>query len=109
MVRLRRAFDGSRKSHSGHRQAASAQSGIDAVPEVRGDDHFGSILSSLSARGTCLVIGEPIPAPTGEDGKRPPRRAIRETTALLRERIQALFDDAQARVGKPNPPRPTSA
>lgn len=47
-----------------------------------------------------LVIGDPIPAPVGEDGKRPSRRQVRETTALLQTRIQALFDDAQRRVGR---------
>lgn len=49
-----------------------------------------------------LVIGAPIPAPTGEDGKRPSRRAVAETTRLLEERLQVLFDDAQARTGHPN-------
>ncbi|MCO8128227.1 1-acyl-sn-glycerol-3-phosphate acyltransferase [Acidimicrobiia bacterium EGI L10123] len=47
-----------------------------------------------------LVIGDPIPAPAGEDGKRPSRRQVRETTELLQTRIQALFDDAQRRVGR---------
>lgn len=46
-----------------------------------------------------LVIGEPIPAPTGVDGKRPPRSAISETTETLRGSIQALYDEAQARLG----------
>lgn len=47
-----------------------------------------------------LVIGEPIPAPVGEDGKRASRRQVRETTEELRGRIQVLFDDAQRRVGR---------
>lgn len=49
-----------------------------------------------------VVIGEPIPAPTGEDGKRPTRRAVSTTTDVLRERLQVLFDDAQRRAGRPN-------
>ena len=47
-----------------------------------------------------MVIGDPIPAPVGEDGKRPSRRQVRETTELLQTRIQVLFDDAQGRVGR---------
>ena len=39
-------------------------------------------------------------APVGPDGKRPSRRQVRETTAVLQERIQALFDEAQERVGR---------
>lgn len=49
-----------------------------------------------------LVIGEPIPAPAGEDGRRPSRRAIADTTGVLRGRLQELFDDAQMRAGRPN-------
>ncbi len=47
-----------------------------------------------------MVIGEPIPAPTGDDGRRPSRRHIHETTEALRIRVQELFDDAQARAGR---------
>jgi len=49
-----------------------------------------------------LVIGDPIPAPVGEDGKRPSRRAVRETTEALQAAVQGLFDDAQQRAGRPN-------
>lgn len=47
-----------------------------------------------------LVIGDPIPAPVGEDGRRPSRRHVRETTDELRSRLQVLFDDAQQRAGR---------
>lgn len=50
----------------------------------------------------CVVIGEPIPAPAGEDGKRPSRRQVREHAAALKMRLQELFDDAQERLGEPN-------
>lgn len=53
-----------------------------------------------------LVIGEPIPAPVGEDGRRPTRRQVHETTERLRLTLQELFDDAQRRVGRPNPEPP---
>lgn len=46
-----------------------------------------------------LVIGDPIPAPVSVDGGRVSRSQIRETTATLRRTIQALFDEAQSRVG----------
>ena len=49
-----------------------------------------------------LVIGPPIPAPVGEDGKRVSRRQIHETTETLRITLQELFDEAQLRLGKPN-------
>lgn len=51
----------------------------------------------------AMVIGDPIPAPVGEDGGRPPRRQIRETTATLQVAVQELFDDAQRRVGRLSP------
>jgi 1-acyl-sn-glycerol-3-phosphate acyltransferase len=47
-----------------------------------------------------LVIGDPIRAPVGDDGKRPSRRHVRETTEELRQRVQTLFDDAQRRAGR---------
>jgi 1-acyl-sn-glycerol-3-phosphate acyltransferase len=46
-----------------------------------------------------IVIGEPIPAPCGEDGGRPNRRQVREHTTLLRNRVQELFDEAQVLAG----------
>jgi len=48
----------------------------------------------------AVVIGDPIPAPVGEDGKRPSRRHLRATTDALQAAVQALFDDAQRRVGR---------
>lgn len=49
-----------------------------------------------------LVIGAPIAAPVGVDGKRVSRRQIHETTETLRMTLQELFDEAQLRLGKPN-------
>ncbi len=49
-----------------------------------------------------FIVGEPMdPPPPGPSG-RVPRRAVREVTEDLRERIQELFDQAQADVGTPN-------
>ncbi|MDZ7676353.1 MAG: lysophospholipid acyltransferase family protein [Acidimicrobiales bacterium] len=55
-----------------------------------------------------LVVGPPIPAPAGPEGKRPARRQIHETTEQLRVTLQELFDDAQKRIGKPNRYQPGS-
>jgi 1-acyl-sn-glycerol-3-phosphate acyltransferase len=46
-----------------------------------------------------LVVGDPIPAPTGTDGGRVPRSAVREVTAQLRVEVQRLFDEARALAG----------
>ncbi|HUP85865.1 MAG TPA: lysophospholipid acyltransferase family protein [Acidimicrobiales bacterium] len=48
-----------------------------------------------------LVIGPPIHPEPGEPG-RAPRRAVRELNARLQSELQRLFDEAQAKVGKPN-------
>ncbi len=52
-----------------------------------------------------LVIGDPIPAPERTDRGRVPRSAVGELTERLQHEIQILFDDAQVRAGRPNPPR----
>jgi 1-acyl-sn-glycerol-3-phosphate acyltransferase len=52
-----------------------------------------------------LVVGDPIPAPARTEGGRVPRSAVTALTERLHGELQELFDDAQARVGTPNPPR----
>ena len=49
-------------------------------------------------RKVHVIVGDPMTVPVGDSG-RASRRAIAETTEQLRERIQELFDAAQARVG----------
>jgi len=51
-----------------------------------------------------VIIGEPLVPPTPADGGRVPRRAVKELTATLADHIQVLFDEAQARAGRPNRP-----
>ena len=46
-----------------------------------------------------MVIGEPLHPPVTEGGARVPRRAVRELTAELQERLQQLFDEAQKKAG----------
>jgi 1-acyl-sn-glycerol-3-phosphate acyltransferase len=48
-----------------------------------------------------LIIGPPIHPEPGEPGKAP-RRAVRELNDRLGSELQRLFDEAQAKVGKPN-------
>ncbi len=52
----------------------------------------------------AMIVGDPIPAPVVESGKRAPRSAVKETTERLAEELQVIFDRAQAYVGRPNPP-----
>ena len=59
----------------------------------------------LHASRLVLVIGDPIPAPERTEKGRVPRSAVSTLTAQLHEELQALFDDAQQRAGRPNPPR----
>jgi len=55
-----------------------------------------------------LVVGDPIPAPELTEKGRVPRSAVGTLTARLHGELQALFDDAQVRAGRPNPPRPSA-
>jgi hypothetical protein len=52
-----------------------------------------------------IVIGEPLHPETPTEGGRVPRRAIRDLSTRLGRSIQELFDEAQLRAGRPNPPR----
>lgn len=55
-----------------------------------------------------LVVGDPIPAPELTERGRVPRSAVGQLTARLHDELQALFDDAMTRAGRPNPPRPAA-
>ena len=52
-----------------------------------------------------LIVGDPIPPPERTAAGRTPRSAVAAITERLHDEIQALFDEAQARAGRPNPPR----
>lgn len=52
-----------------------------------------------------LVVGPPIAPPAPTASGRVPRSAVGELTATLRGTLQDLFDEAQRRAGRPNPPR----
>jgi 1-acyl-sn-glycerol-3-phosphate acyltransferase len=55
-----------------------------------------------------LIVGAPIPPPERTESGRTPRSAVAQLTDRLHGEIQELFDDAQARAGRPNPPRSRS-
>lgn len=82
----------------------AARAGVPIVPMGIGGSEAAMPKGAKGIRPVKIVVvlGEPLRAPAGEDGGRPSRRAVRETTAQLRATVQALFDDAQQRVGRPN-------
>lgn len=49
-----------------------------------------------------LIVGDPIPAPAKTESGRMPRSAVAALTKDLRGVLQELFDEAQARAGRPN-------
>lgn len=59
----------------------------------------------LHRSNLVLVIGDPIPAPQRTEKGRVPRSAVSALTTRLHDELQVLFDDAQQRAGRPNPPR----
>lgn len=52
-----------------------------------------------------LVVGEAILPPEPTERGRVPRSGVADLTAELHLRLQDLFDEAQRRAGRPNPPR----
>ncbi len=46
-----------------------------------------------------VVVGNPIQPPAPAEGGRVPRRVLREVTEELRQEVQRVFDQAQARAG----------
>jgi 1-acyl-sn-glycerol-3-phosphate acyltransferase len=82
----------------------AARAGVPIVPMGIGGSEAAMPRGAKWIRPAKIVVilGEPLPAPVGEEGARPPRRAVRETTERLREVVQALFDEAQRAAGTPN-------
>ncbi len=79
----------------------AARAGVPIVPVGIGGSEAAMPRGAKGIRPVkiVLVVGEPIPAPAGEDGKRPSRRQIGDTTERLRMRVQELFDEAQGLAG----------
>ena len=85
----------------------SCRSGAPIVPVGLGGTEAAMTKGSKMIRPVriTIVIGQPLHPDAPTDGGRVPRRAIREQSARLGHAIQELFDEAQLRVGRPNPPR----
>lgn len=52
-----------------------------------------------------LLVGDPIPPPERTEAGRVPRSAVGSLTKQLQVDLQALFDEAMALAGRPNPAR----
>lgn len=79
----------------------SIRAGVPIVPVGIGGSERAMTKGSWVLRPvrTRVLIGPPIHPPVTADGKRAPRRAVRELNERLRVEIQRLFDEAQARAG----------
>ncbi|MEM9609547.1 MAG: lysophospholipid acyltransferase family protein [Actinomycetota bacterium] len=51
-----------------------------------------------------IIVGEPLDPPVRKESGRVSRRSVSERTAELSAAVQALYDEAQAKVGTPNEP-----
>lgn len=82
----------------------AARAGVPIVPMGIGGSEAAMPRGSKGIRPVKIVVvlGEPLAAPAGEQGARPSRRAVRETTERLRHVVQDLFDEAQRRAGRSN-------
>lgn len=85
----------------------SCRSGAPIIPVGLGGTEVAMTKGSRIIRPVkiTIVVGEPLHPELPTDGGRVPRRAIREQSERLGEAIQELFDEAQLRAGRPNPPR----
>lgn len=85
----------------------AAKTGVPIIPMgIGGSEAMLPKGAKLPRRSKLvLVIGDPIPAPAKTDAGRMPRSAVAAMTKDLDQVLQGLFDEAQARAGRPNPPR----
>jgi len=77
------------------------RAGVPIVPVGIGGSERAMPKGAIIMRPTRvhIVVGEPLFTPVAADGARAPRRAVRELNARLRDEIQRLFDEAQAKAG----------
>jgi len=76
---------------SGRQQVPIVPIGIAGTEDAMGHGQYWVRPTKL-----VFVVGEAIPPPEPGESGRVPRRAVTEHTDLLRERIQAVFDEAKA-------------
>jgi 1-acyl-sn-glycerol-3-phosphate acyltransferase len=89
----------------------SCRSGVPIIPIGLGGTEAAMTKGSKMIRPVriTIVVGEPLFPDKPTDGGRVPRRAIKEQSSRLGAAIQELFDEAQLRAGRPNPPRWSTA
>lgn len=77
----------------------AARAGVPILPVGIGGSESAMPRGSKGIRRAkvTVVIGAPIQAPVGEDGKRAGRRHVRGATEELATELQVLFDEAQRR------------
>jgi len=83
----------------------AARAGVPIVPLGIGGSAAANPIGEkmIYPRKTVLVYGEPMHLPKPPEGKRRlPRSALEDAAAELRERLQAVFDEAQELAGTPN-------
>jgi 1-acyl-sn-glycerol-3-phosphate acyltransferase len=87
----------------------AARTGVPIVPVGIGGSEWALPKGArmIGRSRIVMVVGDPIDPPRPAEGAaRVSRRAVGETTDLLAERIQALFDDALERAGRTGQPSP---
>jgi 1-acyl-sn-glycerol-3-phosphate acyltransferase len=85
----------------------AARAGVPIVPMGIGGSEAMMPKGSKLPRPSklVLIVGDPIPAPARTESGRMPRSAVSALTADLHGEIQRLFDEAQAKAGRPNRPQ----
>lgn len=86
----------------------ACRTGVPIIPVGLGNTEAAMPKGSKFIRPVkmTIVVGDPLYPPPPKDSGRVSRKAVRELTVELGERIQVLFDEAQALAGHPNPPHP---
>ena len=79
----------------------AARMGVPVVPlGIGGSDKVLPLGSKLiRPHKVVMIVGEPVRPPAGDGSGRVKRRAVREMTEELRERLQALYTEAQQAAG----------
>lgn len=80
----------------------AARAGVPIVPVGIGGSEWAMPKGSrrVAPVKVVMVVGDPIPPPQRGEGGRVSRRAVSETTGVLAERLQGLFDRALAEAGR---------
>jgi 1-acyl-sn-glycerol-3-phosphate acyltransferase len=80
----------------------AARTGVPIIPVGIGGSEWAMPKGSRLVHPVkvVMVVGDPIPAPPRGEGGRVSRRAVSQTTDLLSERLQDLFDRALSEAGR---------